>query len=280
MRLVVVCLFAIVLGWGPRSLCAEESVDAKKIVVVIPSYNNRDWCLQNLGSVLAQKYHNYRVIYIDDASPDGTGDLVEFYLKEKRATDRVTLIKNSQRVGALANLYKAISSCVPDEIVVTLDGDDWFAHERVLERVAQAYQDPEVWVTYGQFVWYPSGYPGFASEVPRDVLEKGTIRHYAWVTTHLRTFYASLFQQIKLEDLLYNGSFFSMAWDLAFMWPMIEMAGVHSCFIPDVLYVYNNATSLNDHKVNPGLQIFLTHVIRDRIPYKAIQSIFPLTRRC
>ncbi len=272
MRFASVWLLAIFLGWGPRALCAEESSDTKKIVVVIPSYNNRDWYLQNLGSVLAQDYDNYRVIYVDDASPDGTGGLVELYLKEHAEGSRVALIKNSRRVGALANLYKAISSCAPDEIIVILDGDDWFAHERVLSRVAEAYQDPHIWITYGQFVWYPSGHPGFAREVPRDILEKGTIRHYDWVTTHLRTFYAGLFQKIKVEDLLLNGAFFPMAGDLAFMWPLIEMAGVHSCFIPDVLYMYNVVTPLNDHKVNLGLQLLMTQVIRGRTPYTPVES--------
>jgi len=49
----------------------------KSLVVVIPSFNNARWCRRNLESVLDQAYPLYRVIYIDDASTDGTPDLVD-----------------------------------------------------------------------------------------------------------------------------------------------------------------------------------------------------------
>jgi len=32
-------------------------------------------------------------------------------------------------------------------------------------------------------------------------------------------------KKIAKEDLMYEGKFFEMAWDLAFMFPMLEMAG-------------------------------------------------------
>ena len=45
----------------------------KKIVVTIPSYNNRQWYARNLASVFAQDYNEeFRAIYIDDGSSDGT----------------------------------------------------------------------------------------------------------------------------------------------------------------------------------------------------------------
>ena len=49
------------------------------MVIVIASYNNERWVEENLKSVFMQDYSNYRVIYIDDASTDGTADLAEPY---------------------------------------------------------------------------------------------------------------------------------------------------------------------------------------------------------
>ena len=46
-------------------------------VIVIPSYNNAQWYKRNLDSVFAQTYKNFSVIYLDDCSPDGTGQLVK-----------------------------------------------------------------------------------------------------------------------------------------------------------------------------------------------------------
>lgn len=249
-------------------------VQNKKFVIVIPSYNNKYWFQRNLNSVFSQKYKNYRVIYIDDCSPDKTGELVESYTNFLEKKDIVKLIKNKERKGALENLYNAIHSCEPDEIIVTLDGDDWFANENVLTYLNNIYQDPGIWITYGQFVYYPSNSPGWAQETPGHIIAQNSYRENAWRTTHLRTFYAGLFHKIKREDFLHEGKFFPMAWDLAFMFPMMEMAGTKSKFISQVLYIYNFATNINDEKVNRNLQIHLENIIRSKPKYKPIKSLF------
>jgi glycosyltransferase involved in cell wall biosynthesis len=250
---------------------SDAAIHEKPIVVVIPSYKNKDWYQRNLDSVFLQNYHHFRVIYLDDASPDGTGELVNAYIKEKKQDARMTLIQNTQRVGALANLHKGIWMCAPHEIVATLDGDDWFHDPDVLAKLNQTYADPNVWVTYGQFVYYPEGYPGFAYPVPQDVIEENAFRERSGGITHLRTFYAGLFQKIKVEDLMYNGVFFPSAWDLALMLPIMEMAGIHSRFIPDILYTYNIDNPINDHKVDPYLQLQLDMFIRQMPRYSPLE---------
>lgn len=246
----------------------------KPIVVVIPSYNNKDWYERNLDSVLTQNYHNFRVIYIDDASPDGTGNFVKAYIKRKNAEKKVTLVQNTKRTGALSNVYKGIWMCASHEIVANLDGDDWFHDANVLAKLNAIYADPNVWVTYGQFVYYPCGTPGWAEEVPQEIIEKNAFREYQWVTTALRTFYAGLFHKIKIDDLLYQGKFFPMAGDLAYMWPILEMAGTHSRFIPDVLYVYNVDTPINDIKLDPTYQQNLGFETRIKPKYSPIENPF------
>src|SRR5579872_1986676 len=94
-----------------------------------------------------KNYKNFRVIYVDDASPDGTGNLVENYLKETKQEHNVTLIKNKTQQKALANWYQAIHSCNDHEIIVMVDGDDFLAHHDVLPVLNKVYQDDDVWVT-------------------------------------------------------------------------------------------------------------------------------------
>ena len=244
----------------------------KPIVIVIPSHNNKDWYRRNLDSVFNQNYKNYRIIYLDDASTDGTGKLVQAYVKEQRQEMRVKVFLNEKRVGALANTFKACWLCNSNEIVAILDGDDWFSNEHVLEKLNNIYADPNVWVTYGQFVYYPCKTPGWAAQVPDDIIERNAFREYPWVTTALRTFYAGLFHKIKKKDLLYQGQFFMMAGDLAYMWPIVEMAGKHSRFIPEVLYVYNVDTGINDIIKNPETQKKLGFIIRERERYTPIDK--------
>ncbi len=244
----------------------------KPFVIVCASYNNVIWHKRNLDSMLNQQYDNYRVIYINDQSSDATYECVKNYIAGHEKENKFTIINNEKRVGALKNIYNAIHTCKKEEIIVLLDGDDWFAHNNVLNHLNSIYQDQNVWLTYGQFQWYPNNMPGFAHEVPASVLCENKIRDYSWVTTHLRTFYAGLFQQINKADFIqHEETFYEMAWDLAIMYPAIEMAGIHAKFIDEVMYIYNTANVINDDKVDGRKQSNLGNEIRAKQRYQPIE---------
>jgi glycosyltransferase involved in cell wall biosynthesis len=262
-----------------RCLVHKEPQRAEKpLVVVIPSYNNARYYKRNLDSVLNQRYQNFRVIYIDDQSPDGTGELVEAYLKCQAESghsksSHVELIKNIQRKGALGNLYDAIHSCKDDEIIITLDGDDWFAHRDVLARINREYQEHDAWLTYGNYISYPWARSGICAPLDTIVHAARSYRKSPWVTSHTRTFYAWLFKKIKKEDMQENGAFLAVTWDMAFMFPMLEMAGhEHIRFIPDITYIYNVETPLNDYKVRVLEQHRVENILRSQEPYAQIKT--------
>ncbi|MFC1842067.1 glycosyltransferase [Candidatus Dependentiae bacterium] len=247
----------------------------KHIVVVAASYNNKDWYKKHIDSFASQDYPNKTMIYVDDLSPDKTGDLVEQYIQEKNLEDCIILIKNETRKGALANQYYAIHPCKDDDIIIILDGDDWFADNQVLSYINKVYQDPNIWLTYGQFKHLSNGKRGFCSPMPKRVVKNNDFRKHPHIPSHLRTFYAGLFQKIKIEDLMFEGDFLKMTGDIAAMFPMIEMASKgHFKFIPKILLIYNDLNSLNDHKVSKGLQRRLDLLIRSRPKYKPIESPF------
>jgi alpha(1,3/1,4) fucosyltransferase len=247
---------------------ANESGSEKPFVIVIPSYNNAEWHKRNLDSIRSQAYNNFRAIYIDDCSTDETGHYVEEYIQSHGLEEWITLIQNENRVGALANLYHAIWLCSPDEIVINLDGDDWFSHRDVLSNLNRVYADSDVWLTYGQFIYYPSYHIGFGNEISKEIIEQNAFRSLtSGGTTHLRSYYAGLFQRIKKEDLFYQGDFCQASYDMAIMFPMLEMAGKHSRFVPDISYVYNVSNQINDHKINYGDQAAIDRYLRTQEKY-------------
>jgi len=180
----------------------------RRIVIITAAYNNKDYYQRMLDSVFCQKYDNWHLMYVDDCSPDGTGDVAEEYINQKRLQEKVTFIKNDERECALANQYKTIYQCNDQDIIIILDGDDWFANDTILAYVNEVYADPSVWLTYGQFREYPSGYKGFCCQMPKDIVRRNAFREFAHIPSHLRTFYAGLFKKIKKEDLMLNGDFF------------------------------------------------------------------------
>ncbi len=248
-------------------------IEDKPFVVVVPSYKNANFVRKNLTSIFRQTHPNYRVIYIDDCSPDQTGEIAEQLIKEHHMEGRVHLISNETNQGALANLYNSIHSCNPNEIIVILDGDDWFAHDRVLEKLNAYYANRKVWMTYGHYVYYPSYEIGpECCPMNHSTLKKATSRSKPWMSSHLRTFYAGLFQQIKQKDLMYEEKFFPTTYDLAIMYPMIEMAREHCYYTPDIFYIYNCDTPINDFKVRRKQQMFFEKYIRDLPVYPRLRA--------
>lgn len=283
--------------WQP---CQGDPLPEKPMVIVIPSYNNKQWYEPNLTSIFNQKYTNYRCIYINDQSTDGTGEAVRNYLDQRNIDyqqiffdDRFSeniieknerliqlikevkcpfiLVHNLHRCGALANLYRAIHSCQNNEIIVTVDGDDWLYNDKVLKKLNSRYSSENIWFTHGTLIEYPSGTTSWCEPVPFEIIQRNEFRKFK-CPSHLRTFYTWLFKKIKLEDLLYKGNFFAMAWDMAIMYPIAEMASYHHAFISQTNYVYNMANQINDNKVDPQLQRDLDRYIRNQPPYLPLEK--------
>ena len=245
----------------------------KQIVVLVPSYNNARWYQKNLDSVFMQTYNNYRVLYIDDCSTDNTADLVEAYVAEQGFADRVTVIRNEERRRAMANIYAGVHMCQDKEIVVMLDGDDWLANDRVFELLNLVYQQPNVWLTFGNFRMHSRGY-SWGGSIPTKVVRGKQLRSFQPGPSHLRTFYAGLFKKIRREDLCRDGEFYAYTYDLAMMFPMIEMAGDRYQFIGRVLYIYNDHNPINDHKIDKQMQREIDLEIRSKTPYERIETLF------
>ncbi|MCX5921945.1 MAG: glycosyltransferase [Candidatus Dependentiae bacterium] len=267
----VVLVAATSIMYGAEVFYNQPDAHGERhIVVVIASYNNKEWYKGNLDSVFSQNYKNYHVVYVDDCSTDGTGELVKHYIEEKQQQDRVTLICNTKRVGALANYYAMIHQCNDGDIIVQLDGDDRLVERKAFPAINNSYANPDVWLMYSQFIRWPQAEIGWNYPYEKD--KKGD---RGFSPSHLHTFYAKLFKKIKREDLMYEGDFFQMTWDMAIMLPMVEMASEdHVGFIPGILYIYNDNNPLNDHRVDRTLQSALNTFIRTKQKYDPLENLF------
>jgi glycosyltransferase involved in cell wall biosynthesis len=243
----------------------------KKFHIIIPSYNNSKWLEKNLSSALGQKHLDFRITYMDDCSSDDTYDKAQKLIEAYGVKDRVTLLKNAERCGAMENIFNAVHNSKDEEIIITLDGDDWLAHSKVLSYLDQVYSDPGVWMTYGQYRSWPDNAIGCCQQIPANIISSNGFRQFRWCSSHLRTFYAHLFKKIKREDFLNSeGKFYAMGWDLPIMFGLLEMAGTHSKFIKEILYIYNVSNPINDSKVNLQLQQSVEKIVRGKEKYKPL----------
>ena len=141
------------------NLYATSDVRPPEFVFLVPSYNNEGWAKRNLDSLIHQKTTaRYRIICVDDCSTDKTGSIMDEYAQDHKLSQTfLTIIHNKKRKGATCNIYTTIhEQCKDHEVVVLVDGDDIIAHNLVLDRLVHEYTDPNLWMTYGSFVFYPS----------------------------------------------------------------------------------------------------------------------------
>jgi glycosyltransferase involved in cell wall biosynthesis len=206
-----------------------------KFLVISTAKNAGEYARKCAESVARQTLKNKKHVYVDAGSSDET-------CWEAQKGGAVT-INNVYSWPMLKNLTCVISNHADeDDVIVSLDGDDYLSNDWVLERVAEEYEKGAL-MTYGSFV-YSDGSAGWASPYDKSTLQWRQTRKDTWRATHLKTYKASLFDQIPesyLKDE--NGNWLELACDLAVMSPMLDLARTRAHFIPDVLYEYNYAHS-------------------------------------
>lgn len=242
--------------------------------IIIPSYNCKDWVLKNLNSVFSQVYNEYSVVYIDDASTDGTAAAVTEYVENNNISDdSFKLIANPFNKGKMENLYYAVQEAQDNTIVVVLDGDDWLASPNVLQILNKVYNSDDIWMTNGSYVIDPSNQ--VVSPQINESYWAGIIRKKSWEFSHLGSFRKELFCKIKRKDLMNKqGEFWATTSDQAIMWPMAEMAGPkHFRAIKEVLYVYNRNNPLSDDRAHRSDQLLTEQVIRNKSPYDKLEIL-------
>jgi glycosyltransferase involved in cell wall biosynthesis len=246
-------------------LPASYVLKNRPFAIVVVGYNNGATVEKTLTSVFSQNYENYRLIYIDDASDNGSYDLARDLVYESGHLAQTTLIRNEQRFGNLASIFKAVQICQDDEIVVVLQGEDWLAHEWVLQRLNAYYADPDLWLGLCQTIDFPTYQVGDFQN-----LKKVDFRLQFPSFPYLKTFYAALFKKIRESDFISSGTFLPACAELAYMAPMLEMGQGHVEFIPEVLGVNNRRIY---SKEDPELCLKCEKFIRALDPYQPLTAL-------
>lgn len=258
-----------------------QKIKERKIVVVIPSYNNPlEITRECLNSVLIQDYQNFEIIFSDDCSPQ---PIIEqkhkALIKELDKNNKITYQRNHERYGPIGNQWHAFHTINPDNIddnreiiVATLDGDDLFLDSNVLQIVNELHQ--KAWVTYGNFAYYPSMQTDCCCyEVSKDIIKANRWRKVpGFPTTHLRTARLSLIKNLPLESFLYNGIFYPAAGDTMIMYALCEQAGNRAIFNPKRVYGYR-ITEQAENKVMPQIHQDCAQFTRKQKPFEPLKEL-------
>ncbi len=243
-----------------------------KYKIIIPFYNVEKWIGKCIESVKRQDYNDFECILIDDMSTDSSCELINDKIY---GDDRFKLIKNKEKKYALQNIFESIKTqgCDDEDVIILLDGDDWFSSANTLSYLSKVYNDSNALVTYGSYVYNPTGRKGVEpSPHPEEVLKNSSFREDKWRASHLRSFKYKIWKKINKEDLQdEEGNFYKMAYDQAIMLPLLEMASERAVYVDKVLYTYNKDNPLNVDKIKQKQQYETSLEIRKKKKYIRIK---------
>lgn len=104
-----------------------------KISVCVIVYNQARYILDCLNSIASQKCSfNFEVIVRDDASTDGSGQLISDFITNNNL-NHFRLIRAESNEGMMMNLINALHACKGDYIAFC-EGDDYWTDDSKLEK--------------------------------------------------------------------------------------------------------------------------------------------------
>jgi GT2 family glycosyltransferase len=186
------------------------------VSVTIVTYNSSRFIERCLESVLAQKYPHVEVIVVDNASTDGTREILE------RFRDRCRIVYNSENIGFAAAQNQAIRMARGDWIL-TLNPDMLLLPNFIQALVAAGHLDPQVGTVCGKLLTMR---PSF--DFPERPLVDSTGIYFTPMLRHLdrgsqqvedghylnyeyvfgATAAAALYRRAMIEDISIDGEFF------------------------------------------------------------------------
>jgi glycosyltransferase involved in cell wall biosynthesis len=244
-------------------------MDCKVIINCGPCQDYIGFCLDSLR---AQTMRRWEAFVTVDPCADDTADRA---LVARGADSRIDIRVNSERRYAMSNLVHAIrrSGAGADDLIVVLDGDDWLATDRALERIVAEYQRRDCWMTYGSWITNdPSRANLSAGRWPAYPEGTTRFRETLWLGTAVRSWKKWLWDLVDDRDFRdQQGNYFLVVEDQATMLPMLEMSGTDRArHIPDVLMIYNRITPHACGKVHPDLMRDTAAYVRSRPAYRRL----------
>lgn len=113
------------------------------VSVIVSVYNCKQYIEEMLSSILEQTISDWELIIVDDASTDGTWEILQKY-----SDSRIFLLRNEQNEGLTKNLNKAIKRA-KGKYLVRMDGDDIALPNRLERQIDYMEKHTEVVLSGG-----------------------------------------------------------------------------------------------------------------------------------
>jgi glycosyltransferase involved in cell wall biosynthesis len=140
------------------------------VSVVVPNYNHARFLKRRLDCIYGQTFRDFEVLLLDDASDDGSLNILKDYAEDHSANTRLIVNESNSR-SPFAQWAKGIEGA-RGEFIWMAESDDYCELD-TLEKLIKPFADPQVALSYGVPVsvdneGLPVGYQfdNYAAELP------------------------------------------------------------------------------------------------------------------
>jgi glycosyltransferase involved in cell wall biosynthesis len=124
-----------------------SAVADPRVTVIVAAYNGERFLKETLESLFAQEYHSFEVVFVDDGSDDGTGDIAQSF--------PVRYLRQENRgLPAARNAGLALAS---GDLIAFLDDDDLLPPRKLSVQVAYLDEHPRTGCVLGRQEWIFEG---------------------------------------------------------------------------------------------------------------------------
>ncbi|MDH3380940.1 MAG: glycosyltransferase, partial [Gammaproteobacteria bacterium] len=199
-----------------------EKGDELRVSVVTVVKDAVNTIEDTLQSVASQSYPLIEHIVVDGGSVDGTLDIVHAYQSV------ISKVISAPDNGIYDAMNKGIALARGD-VVGMLNGDDVFAHDRVIARIADVFHDPATQACYADLVYMDAALQRVVRYWQSAPYRPGAF-HAGWIPAH-PTFYVrrEVYAQHGVFDLEYR-----LQADFEMALRLLAIHAVHSVYVPQI----------------------------------------------
>ncbi|QQR96708.1 MAG: glycosyltransferase family 2 protein [Sphingobacteriales bacterium] len=144
-----------------------------EVSIIIPVYNTEKYIGKAIESVLIQKFTDFELILVDDASTDNTYSICkEYAIKDKR----IQLYKNEKNLGMMPNWNQALKY-ITGKYWAKLDADDWWEENFIQDCYNIISNQDNIGMVCGRYIYIDENdniIPNTEYQLPNEFKNKST----------------------------------------------------------------------------------------------------------